>query len=432
MLAPGYQWHLYKSISLGWNIHKEKFMENVNWIESLKLRGGYGETSNASVPPYSTISTLTPNYYNFGTVSANGFYTQNIGNKALGWEYTNSFNAGIDFTLLKSRLSGSIDLYYMRTNGLLQNQLLPPTTGSLMPYLNNVGETQNKGFEIALKGVIVRNEKGFSWDIDANLFLNRSKIVSLYEGIDKLEDNGWFVGQAIDVIYDYKKIGIWQLGEETEAAVYGAYPGRVKIEDVDNNGVIDDKDKQIVGNFEPDFEFGITNRLAYKGLDLTIITHGKVGGMLVSAIHQGQSYVNQMNGRRNGIKVNYWTEDNPTNDFPGVRGNGDYPTFPSTFGYFSASYFKIRTITLGYSVPAQWIKPLGINALRAYLTVDNVCTLFSPYVDKYGGLDPEPTAYGGQSFVNGYSYSMAKTGQLTIGPTVPPSRYFIFGLDIKF
>jgi TonB-linked SusC/RagA family outer membrane protein len=432
VLAKGHQWHLYKSASVGWNIHKEKFMEKFEWITNLKIRGGYGETSNESVPPYSTIAVLTPNYYNFGNDFQNGYYTANIGNKELGWEYTNSFSLGVDFAVLQNRISGSIDVYLQRTNDLLLDQVLPYTTGILNPYRTNVGKTQNKGIEITLKTINFRSQNGFNWDMDLNFSMNRSKILALNAGVDKIEGSGWFVGSQIDVIYDYKKIGIWQLGEEDEAAVYGAFPGRVKIEDVDENDVIDDRDKQIVGNFEPDFEFGWTNRFSYKGFDLTIVSYGKVGGMLVSAIHQGQSYVNQMNGRRNGIKVNYWTENNPTNDFPGITGNGDYPTFPSTYGYFDASFFKIRTITLGYDLPKKWIKSLSITALRAYITIDNVCTLFSPYVDKYGGLDPEPTGYGGQSFVNGYSYTMSQARQLTIGPTVPPSRYFMLGLDIKF
>jgi TonB-linked SusC/RagA family outer membrane protein len=433
VLAKGHQWHLYKSLSLGWNIHKEKFMEKTEWLTNLKLRGGYGETSNESVPPYATLAKLTPNYYNFGDDFQNGFYTMNIFNENLGWEYTNSFSLGLDFGVLNNRISGSIDVYLQRTKDLLLNQALPYTTGILMPYLNNVGETQNKGIEIALHTINFRNEKGFNWDMDVTFSLNRSKIIALNSGVSRIEDMGWFVGEQIDVIYDYNKIGIWQLGEEDEAAKYGAFPGRVKIEDVDENGILDDRDKKIVGNFEPDFEFGWTNRFSYKNFDLTIVSYGKVGGTLVSAIHQGQSYVNQMNGRRNGIKVNYWTENNPSNDFPGVRGNGDYPTYPSTYGYFDASFFKIRTITLGYLLPDKWAKTVGIKSLRAYVTIDNVCTLFSPYVDKYGGLDPEPTAYGAQSFVGGgYSYTMSQTRQLTIGPTVPPSRYFLLGFDIKF
>jgi TonB-linked SusC/RagA family outer membrane protein len=432
VLAKGHQWHLYKSASLGWNIHEEKFMEDATWIESLKIRGGYGETSNESVSPYSTVPVLTPNYYNFGDVLANGYYQMNVVDPNLGWEYTNSFSLGVDFAVLQNRISGSIDLYLQKTNDLLLSQALPYTTGILSAYLTNVGKTQNKGIEVTLRTINFRKENGFNWEMDLNFSMNRSKILALNAGVDKIENSGWFVGSQIDVIYDYKKIGIWQLGEETEAAQYGAFPGRVKIEDVDENGVIDDNDKQIVGNFEPDFEFGWTNRFSYKGFDLTIVSYGKVGGMLVSAIHQGQSYVNQMNGRRNGIKVNYWTADNPSNDFPGITGNGDYPTFPSTYGYFDASFFKIRTITLGYDFPKKWLKPLKIGSLRAYLSVDNVCTLFSPYVNKYGGLDPEPTGYGAQSFVNGYSYTMSQARQLTIGPTVPPSRYFLLGLDIKF
>ncbi|KAA6347209.1 TonB-dependent receptor SusC [termite gut metagenome] len=432
VLAPGHQWHFYKSVSAGWNINREGFLADVTWLDNLKIRGGYGETSNEAIAPYSTIAQLTPNYYNFGTTNANGYYTMNVGNKELGWEYTDAFSLGLDFGFINNRITGSIDLYLQNTHDLLLNQVLPSSTGILSPYLTNVGKTRNKGIEITLHTVNLQNLGGFTWDMDVNFAINRSKIVSLNSGVDKIENSGWFVGYPVDVIYDYKQIGIWQLGEEDEAAVYGASPGRQHIEDVNQDGKLTDLDKQVIGTFEPDFEFGLTNHFSYKGIDLTVVSYGKVGGMLVSAIHQGQSYVNQMNGRRNGIKVNYWTESNPSNDFPGVRGNGDYPPYPSALGYFDASYFKIRTITLGYDLPKKWIKPVGLSGVRPYFTIDNVCVLFSPYVDKYGGLDPEPTGYGSQTRINGYSYAIAQDRQLTIGPAIPPSRYFIFGLNLKF
>ncbi|MDR1985069.1 MAG: TonB-dependent receptor [Prevotellaceae bacterium] len=432
VLSPGHQWHLYKSISAGWNINKEKFLADVSWLSNLKIRGGYGETSNEAVPPYSTLVQLTPNYYNFGAVGAYGYYKMNLKNDNLDWEYTNSYSMGVDFGFLNNRITGSIDLYFQQTKKILLEQALPYTTGILSNYLNNVGQTQNKGIELSVHSVNFKSEKGFNWDMDVNFYLNRSKIIALNAGVDRNEGNGWFVGSPIDVIYDYKQIGIWQLGEEDEAAVYGAFPGRSHIEDVNKDNQITDLDKQIIGSFEPDFEFGWSNRFYYKGFDLTLVTYGKVGGMLVSSIHQGQSYVNQMNGRRNGIKVNYWTETNPSNEFPGVTGNGDYPPYPSVYGYFDASFFKIRTITLGYDLPNKWIKSLGLKSLRAYITVDNVCTLFSPYV-KAGGLDPEPTGYGSQTFVDGYATgAIAQARQLTIGPAVPPSRYFIFGINIKY
>ncbi|MDR1202563.1 MAG: TonB-dependent receptor [Tannerellaceae bacterium] len=432
VLAPGYQWHFYKAASAGWNVGMEDFMADIDWLDNLKIRGGYGETSNEAIAPYSTIAILTPNYYNFDNTYVNGYYTMNVGNKELGWEYTDAYSLGVDFGLFNGRISGSVDLYLQHTYDLLLNQVLPYSTGILSPFLTNVGKTENKGVEITLHTVNLQNAKGFTWDMDLNFSLNRSKIKALNAGVDKIENSGWFVGYPVDVIYDYKQIGIWQLGEEEEAAVYGARPGRQHIEDVNNDGVLSELDKQVIGSFEPDFEFGWTNHLYFKNFDLTLVSYGKVGGMLVSSIHQGQSYVNQMNGRRNGIKVNYWTETNPSNDFPGVRGNGDYPPYPSSLGYFDASYFRIRTITLGYDFPKNWFKSLGVEGLRAYFTVDNACILFSSYVNKYGGLDPEPTGYGSQARVSGYSFAMAQDRQLTIGPTVPPSRSFIFGLNVKF
>jgi hypothetical protein len=259
--------------------------------------------------------------------------------------------------------------------------------------------------------------------------VNRNKIVSLASGQTQDIGNGWFVGQPIDVIYDYTKLGIWQTSEAAEALTYGStfVPGEIKIKDLNGDGKIDaTNDRSVIKKFEPDFVFGFTNRFAYKNFDLGVVTYGQVGGTLVSTIYEGWSYLNRLDGRRNQLKVNYWTADNPTNDYPRIN-SGTQATYNSTLGYFDATYWKIKTITLGYNIPESLLKRMKISGLRVYALCNNVATLFSPYM-KAGGVDPQPTNYFAQENGGG----IQQTRQLVVGLNTPPTRQFIFGVDFKF
>ncbi|MEA4850906.1 MAG: SusC/RagA family TonB-linked outer membrane protein, partial [Paludibacter sp.] len=174
-LAPGHQWHTYPAVSLGWNIKKEGFMENVNWMDNLKLRVGYGETSNQAVNPYATLGGLSTRPYNFGDATANfltGTYVSTLPNPTLGWEFSTTWNYGLDFSLLKNRLSGTFEYYVTNTKDLLLSVNLPQTSG-VGSFMANVGETQNKGFELSLNGVILDNVNGWNWTAGINLYSNK-------------------------------------------------------------------------------------------------------------------------------------------------------------------------------------------------------------------------------------------------------------------
>lgn len=428
VLSKGHKWHTYPAIALAWNIKNENFMQKFDWLDILKLRVGYGETSNQSVDPYSTLGRLSQNKYNFGTDYVYGYYLTSLANPEVGWEFTKSYNAGIDWTVLGGRLSGSFDVYLQKTNDLLVNQSLPGSSGVPGTILTNVGKTENKGFEMAIRSqnFVGRNAGDFTWDTSFNLSLNRNKLVSLYSGVTQDEGNGWFVGQPIDVIYDYNKLGIWQTSEAEEAAKFGCVPGDIKIEDYYKDDVIDAKDRHIVGKFQPDFEFGFTNSFTYKNFDMDIVTYGQVGGTLVSTIHQDQAYLNRLDGRRNNLKVDYWRENNPTNAFPRVNSSVS-TTYYSTLGYYDATYWKIKTITLGYTIPENITKKWNISSLRVYFSCNNVATLFSPYMNDVGGVDPQPTGYFTQENGGGKQ----QTRQLTVGLNTPPARQFLFGINFK-
>lgn len=440
-LAKGHQWHTYPAVSLGWNIGKEAFMENVKWLDNLKLRVGYGETSNQSVDPYKTLGLLSTRAYNFGTTNATGYYVTELPNPELGWEYSQTWNFGLDFSVLNGRLSGTIEYYTQKTKDLLLSVNLPSTSG-VGSYMGNIGKTENKGIEISLNGKILDNYHGWTWEAGINFYKNDNKLVSLVSGTgetkDKDESNWWFVGHPINVIYDYQKIGIWQEDEEEarQIAEPGGNAGMIKVKyngDYDENGLptraINTSDRQIM-KVDPDWEGGFNTMVSYKGFDLSMIGTFRHGGILISTLYGSTGYLNMLNGRRNNVNVDYWTEDNPNGKYPkpgGVTSN-DNPKYGTTLGYFSGSYLKVRTITLGYNFKKEWIKSLGLSRLRVYATVQNPFVLFSPYHDE-SGMDPETNSYGNENQAVTTNY---QSRLLVVGYNTPSTRNFIFGLNVTF
>lgn len=434
-LAPGHKWHTYPAISAGWNITKESFMENVNWLDNLKVRIGYGQTSNQSVPSYKTLGLLGTRPYNFGEANAVGYYVSELPNQALGWEYSETWNYGMDFSLFNNRLSGTVEYYVQDTKDLLLSVGLPSTSG-VSSYMANVGKSQNKGFELSLNGTILDNVNGWTWDMGINLYANKNKLVSLASGQTRDENNWWFVGRPIDVIYDYEKIGLWQENDKYRDILEpGGNAGMIKVKydgeynaDGSPTRKIGPEDRQIL-DVNPDFQGGFNTRVAYKGFDLSIVGAFKSGGTLISTLYSSSGYLNMMNGRRNNVKVDYWTPENIGAKYPKPGGidSGDNPKYGSTLGYFDASYLKIRTITLGYDFKSHITKKLGVNKLRIYTTIQNPFVLFSPYHNE-SGMDPETNSYGDEN----QAVKTYKQRLLVIGTNAPATRNYLIGLNVTF
>jgi len=455
VLAPGHQYHSYPAISVGWNMKNEKFLSNVSFVDALKLRVGYGETSNQAINPYQTLGALKTSPYNFGQSGyAMGYYVTQLPNPALGWEFSKTWNYGADFTLLKNRLSGTIDYYTVNTSNVLLSVGLPTTSG-VSSYTANIGATQNKGIELSLNGTILDNYNGWTWDVGVNVSRNRNKLVSLYSGQPYDKGNMWFPGHPIDVIYDYKKTGLISYADSSSGYLQAAYPGgnvgMIKVAYNKNdtslrftNGVpnrknqagtaLNNDDRQIY-DVQPDFEGGFNTRVAYKGFELGITGIFKSGGLLVSSLYSAAGYLNNLNSRSgNNVKVDYWTPTNShANDFntfaprPGGVG-GDNPAYGSTLGYFSASYLKIRTVTLGYNFDQKWMKTVGIERMRIYCTLENPFVFFSPY-EKMSHMDPETNSYGDQ---NSAVTTAVPHRILTIGTNTPSTRNYLLGLNVTF
>jgi TonB-linked outer membrane protein, SusC/RagA family len=439
-LAPGHQWHTYPAVSVGWNINKESFMKDITWINALKLRAGYGQTSNQAVSPYSTLGSLNTTPYNFGTSYLTGYNVKTVPNPKLGWEYSITKNFATDFSLLNNRLSGTFEYYITDTKDLLMNVNLPPTSG-VSSYTANVGSTQNKGFELSLNGVILDNLNGWTWEVGANVYRNVNKITALASGATRDESNGWFVGSSINSIYDFKKVGLWN-ATDADYKYFSMFEkgttstlGMIKVQytgtynaDGSPTREIGPADRQII-NLDPDFQGGFNTRVAYKGFDLNVVGGFQSGGILISTLYGSGSYLNMLTGRRGNIKVDYWTPTNTGAAFPNPAGplSGDNPKYGQLLGYFDASYVKIRTITLGYNFSQKWLKYAGIQKLRLYGTVQNPFTLFSPY-HNLSGMDPETNSYGdGNSAVASYNKRI-----LTVGFNTPSTHNFLMGINITF
>ena len=437
-LSTGKKWHTYPAVSIGWNINKEKFLKNVEWLDQLKIRVGYGETSNQSISPYSTLGSLAVRKYNFGDDTfLKGYYVSALPNPDLGWEFSQTWNYGLDFGFFGGRLSGTFEYYTQSTKDLLLNVVLPSTSG-VSGYTGNVGETSNKGFEFSVNGTIFDNYNGWTWKAGLNFYANRNKIVKLATGEDDIA-NGWFIGHPIDVIYDQKKIGLWQEGDKyLEILEPGGNVGMIKVEytgDYNADGTptraIDSNDRQVM-DLEPDLMGGFNTTVSWKGLDLTVIGSFKFGGKLVSTLYNGSGYLNLLTGRRGNVDVDYWTPENTGAAFPNPAGiiSGDSPKYASTLGYFDADYFKIRTITLGYNFKQSMLKHIGLKNLRVYASVQNPFTISS--YTRLSGQDPEPNTMSNNGGFNATTMGNAGHGIPVVGTNAPFTRNFLVGLDVTF
>jgi TonB-linked SusC/RagA family outer membrane protein len=434
-LAPGHKWHTYPAVSAGWNIAQESFMRNISQINVLKIRLGYGITSNQAVAPYMTLGNLSTRPYNFGSEFATGYLVSRAPNPQLGWEFSKTTNVALDFTILNNRLSGTFEYYRTNTYDLLLDKELHPASG-LGNVMENIGTSQNKGVEISLNGRVLDNHNGWTWDIGFNLYANRNEITSLRSGFKRNEGNWWFVGHPIDVIYDYKAIGLWQDGDpHREILEPGANTlGMIKVEytgEYNDDGTpvraIGPEDRQIMSML-PNFQGGFNTRVTYRNFDFTIVGAFKNGGILNSTLYGGGGYMNLLNGRNGNVDVDYWTPENTKAKYPNPESirSGDNLKYANTMGYFDASYLKIRTMSLGYN-----FKKIGNTdaRLRVYVTAQNPFVMFSPY-HRESGMDPETNSYGNENAAVPMSYALRRV--LTVGTNAPATRNYVLGVNFTF
>jgi TonB-linked SusC/RagA family outer membrane protein len=442
-LSPGNQYFTYPAIGLGWNVMEEKFAKNISFLSNLKIRGGWGVSGNRNVSPYSTLGLLSASTYNFGTGTSGqqlAYTVTSLPNYSLGWQSTSQFDAGIDFGILKNRITGTLDVYQQKTKDILLSVNLPISNGA-NSTLKNLGKTEGKGVELSLSSVNYKNSKGFTWTTDLVFSTNKEKITQLTKpGELSNTGNGWFVGQPLTVIYDYRKLGIWQVDDSTKGLLATQtspkqFPGQIRVEDVNGDGKIDANDRQVLGNFQPKWEGGLTNRFNYKGFDLSIVILARMGMKVMVPYFtadggaNGFPFFNQ--GRVNQVKINYWTRENPTNDFPAPDAGTDRLPFGSTLGYQDGSFVKCRSINLGYEFASGLVKKMHASSLRVYFNVTNPFIIYSPFVKNGYGPDPEGNGYGGSVTPTGASDVSTPNRQISVNLNNPSTRQFIFGLNLK-
>jgi TonB-linked SusC/RagA family outer membrane protein len=386
-LSPGNKWYSFPGISAGWRIKDEGFMSGVNAVSELKLRASYGKVGNTAVAPYQTQGALAQSVYDWNNADARGFRLDQIPNPDLGWEYSESIDAGIDFGFFNGRLSGYIDVYHTSTGvSLLLNRALPATSG-YSAILQNIGGTETDGFELTLTGTVFDTPGGFKYTTEFNFGSLKEKIVDLAQrgpNGEKIDDigNGWFIGEPVRVFFDYEKEGIWQANEKDEAfALMQAYPGEIKLKDINGDGAITPDDRHVLGNDVPKAYGGWTNKMTFKGFDFSFFFYYRLGFMINSNFSNGQA---TMQARYNNLAVDYWTIDNPTNAYPRPNKNQENITYGSTLRYMDGGFIKLRNITLGYSLPQPIIDKLGMSKLRIFATVQNPLV-----ISDYKLFDPE-------------------------------------------
>lgn len=409
-LAPGRKWTNFPGVSVGWRIVDEPFMANVNFLTDLKLRGSYGVVGNTSVDPYQTAGRLAQTEYSWGQDPGLGFGLNEIPNADLGWEKSATIDIGIDFGLFNGRLSGSFDVYKTETTDLLLERQLPPTSG-YDNILQNVGATETRGIELTLNANILDTPGGFRWDSDLNLASYQEEIVDLAQRDEfgnKTDDTGnkWFIGHPIRVFYDYRKVGIWQVDEFDEAQSFmQGYPGEIKLADTDGDGVFSPADRAILGDDIPSVFGGFNNKFSYKGFDLSVLLYYRLGFMIESTFHDDQA---TMQSRYNNLDVDYWTIDNPTNEYPRPNMEQEHPQFDTSLRYKDGGFVKLRNVTLGYNFPSSITEKLGMSSLRVYVAAQN------PKVwSSYEAFDPE------------------NAGSVSSGD-LPSNKLFLGGINVSF
>jgi TonB-dependent starch-binding outer membrane protein SusC len=368
----------FPAVAVGWRITEESFF-NIDWLTNLKLRLSWGENGNREIGQYAALSRMNTTKYIYDHSSVTGIYTTNLANQELKWERTSAYNAGLDFAIIKGKISGTLDVYHMSTTDLLLERSLPNITGYTSVFAN-LGEVQNEGFELSVNTVNIENNN-FSWNSNLSFWFNRNRIKHLYgDMVDVYDDqgnvigqkeeddiqNGWYIDHAIDEIFDYKIIGVWQLGEEEEAAIYGRAPGDAKLLDVNDDDIINYDDKVFQGNKKPRYRASLRNDIQFKNFDLSFLLNAYIDYYGVNNEHFNYRVSQE---RLNKIKTPYWTIDNPTNDWTRLYSNN---FSPATNWWENKSFVRLQNITLGYNVPISFLRRFDLKRLRLYGNIQNL------------------------------------------------------------
>lgn len=438
------RWASFPSAAVAWGFGQEEFMKDLTWMSSGKLRFGAGTTGNNRVSDYAALTSLVispTSGYSVSNSPLKGVVPASLGNSNLKWETTVQYNVGLDLSFLNDRIQFTADWYYKHTKDLLLNATLAPSMGFLSAY-KNVGSVSNSGIELTLNTVNIQTSD-FSWDSSFNISFNRNKVLSLNEDEPSLAtrvtwgnfNNAYpyiaipgnpiamFYGYLFDGIYQYEdfdkvgdkyilKAGIPNNGNDRA----NIQPGDIRYRDINGDGNVDSYDLTVIGNPNPKFIGGFTNNFHYKGFDLSVFLQFSYGGQIMNAnrieFEGGDPTARTSLNMFESVK-DRWTPDNPSNTLFRVGGQG--PTAYSDRTIEDGSYLRLKTLTLGYTLPASLTRRAGINTLRFYAAAQNLLTWTA-----YSGLDPEVS-----------TYNTALTPSFDWSP-YPRSKTITFGLELVF
>jgi TonB-linked SusC/RagA family outer membrane protein len=390
VLAEGNKWGYFPSLAAAWVISEESFLKSADLIDNLKLRLSWGKAGNAAVIPYMTRNVLGTDavYYTFGTQVLTGRVPAILGNPDLSWETTSTYDGGLDIILLKGRITATIDYYFSKTSDLLLQKGLPAS--SVYPQVfANVGQTENRGIETSLNLRII--DKGdFSWTSDITYSMNRDKIVALASGETQDVSNfnqALIVGQPVNAFYGYEANGCWSIDDAETALTFNRVPGDIKLVDRNSDGLISDLDKRLY-NQSPKYILGWNNTISYKGISLSALAYARVGQWIQYAYNIAYKPT-EADG---SPAVDFWTPENQGARFPrpGIASQNDMPAL----AFEKASFFKIKEVTLGYTLPVSLIQKLRVSNVRVYGSLQNFFTFsnLDNYDPERGGAISSPLA----------------------------------------
>ena len=466
MFADGHRWGWFPSAALAWRVSGEKFMQNVKWINNLKLRAGWGETGNQNVRQWAYMALLTTYNTPWGVGVLNG----NNANPDLKWETTKSWNLGFDLSVLNNRIDIVFDWYYKKTNDLLMELDLPAFLGSgggsnygtaANPW-GNVGSLRNTGIEFTINSINI-NKKNFQWSSNFVFSLNRNKVLSLdtetgtlpqtfQVGSETATVTNTVVGQPMAQFWGYKVIGrfdkpedfyykdaqgnVKQVALPTGCSIgkSGTWLGDYRFADLNGDGVIDNNDQTFIGNPEPKFTFGFGNSLSWKGWDFSFQITGSYGNKVLNynrrQLEITGSTSNLLTSVLNYARVekidpngpddyrNYWVTNASSTTMPRLYtesySNGNNRV--SDAFVEDGSYIRLQNVSLSYTFPKKWIEHLYLSNVKLYMNIQNLFT-----ITKYDGYDPEVGSLYGDALKNGIDYNR-----------YPSPRIYTFGINVSF
>ncbi len=409
----------FPSFSLGWRLNREKFMQNLSWIDDLKVRGSWGQTGNQEISNIARYTIYVPNYgvtesggqsygtsydiagTNGGSILQSGFKRNQIGNDNIKWETTTQVNLGLDFSILKQSLYGSFDWFYKKTTDILVQMAGIAAMGEGSSQWINAGEMKNVGVELNL-GYRNQTAFGLKYDLNANIATYRNEITKLPTTVAA---NGTFGGNGVQSVIGhangsqvgYVADGIFKSQEEIDnhATQEGAGIGRIRWRDLDHNGIINEKDQQWIYDPTPDFSYGLNIYLEYKISTSPCSGKGVQGVDVISDLKKETDLWSGLNiGFLNKGKrvLNAWSPTNPNSTIPALsRSDTNNEKRVSTYFVENGSFLKLRNIQLGYNVPKTFAQKMKMERLRFYLSAQNVFTIKSK---EFTGVDPENANYG--------------------------------------